>query len=265
MSLIAASSAILVSLACAAPPPAVRAKSVLVFTKTAGFRHLSIPDAVAAIRKLGIENGFSVVATESADVFSDDALEPHDAVLFVLTTGDILAPGQQDALMRFVRRGRGFVGVHSAADTEHGWPWYLALLGAEFRSHPAIQPATLHVVDRVHPSTRDLPEVWMRTDEWYDFTTNPRPLGFVHVLATLDESSYTGGTMGEDHPIAWCRFYDGGRSWYTALGHTNESWMEPLFLEHLLGGIVFAAGWPDCPAGDRRPREVSPRAAAPGR
>ena len=144
--------------------------------------------------------------------------------------------------MRFVRRGRGFVGVHSAADTEHGWPWYLALLGAEFRSHPAIQPATLHVVDRVHPSTRDLPEVWMRTDEWYDFTTNPRPLGFVHVLATLDESSYTGGTMGEDHPIAWCRFHGRALLVHGRRPHQTGSHGEPRFRAHLLGGIRWAAG-----------------------
>lgn len=259
---------ILFSLACApteAPGAPVRPPSVLVFTKTAGFRHAAIPDAVSAIRQLGAENGFAVVATESADAFRDDVLEPHDAVLFILTTGDVLSPGQQDALTRFVRRGRGFVGVHSAADTEHGWPWYLALLGAEFRSHPDIQPATVRVFDRVHPSTRGLPAVWARTDEWYDFAANPRPPGFVHVLATVDESSYAGGSMGEDHPIAWCRFYEGGRSWYTAMGHTNESWREPLFLEHLLGGIRFAAGWPDCPAEDGRTRAVPPRTAVPGR
>ena len=250
--------AILFSLAGASAVPD-RPPSVLLFTKTTGFRLESIPDAVAAIQRLGAAHGFAVEATENAAVFRDDQLRNHDAVLFVLTTGEVLGPTQQEALLRFIRGGGGFVGVHSAADTGHDWSWYLDLVGAEFRSHPAIQDATLRVVDRVHPSTRVLPETWHRTDEWYDFVSNPRPE--VHVLATLDESTYAGGLMGSDHPIAWCHFYDGGRSWYTALGHTDESWTEPLFLEHLLGGITFAAGWPDC--SDRRPtREVS-RGASP--
>ncbi len=157
-------------------------------------------------------------------------------------------------------RGGGFVGVHSAADTEHGWPWFLALAGAEFRTHPAIQPAALTVVDRVHAATRELPERWNRTDEWYDFVANPRASASVHVLVTIDEASYAGGTMGADHPVAWCRFYDGGRTLYTALGHTSESWSEPLFLGHLAGGIAFSAGWPDCE--DRDTTTVAPR---PGR
>lgn len=253
--------AILFTLACAAPEAPAGSPSVLVFTKTAEFRHDAIPDAVAAVRRLGAENGFAVEATEDAGVFRDDRLAPHDAVLFLLTTGDVLGPAQEEALVRFIRGGGGFVGVHSAADTEHHWPWYLGLVGGEFTRHPAIQPSVVRVSDRVHPSTRGLPELWNRTDEWYDFAANPRPS--VHVLATVDESRYDGGGMGADHPIAWCRFYDGGRSWYTAMGHTRESWSEPLVLGHVLGGIVFAAGWPDC--GGRAPRAVSPRVAASDR
>jgi cytochrome c len=233
------------------------APSVLVFTKTAGFRHDSIPAAVAAIRRLGATQGFAVQATEDDAVFTDAGLEPHDAVVFLLTTGDVLTPAQLAALQRFVRSGRGFVGVHSASDTEHGSAWYVALVGAEFRNHPPPQPATVRVIDGVHASTRGLPAAWIRTDEWYDFAANPRPS--VHVLATVDEATYTGGAMGADHPIAWCRFFDGGRTWYTALGHTAESWSEPLFLEHVLGGIGFAAGWPDCTA--PRTRAVDPRPA----
>ena len=228
---------------------------VLVFSKTAGFRHDSILDGIAAIRGLGAENGFAVDATEDASVFDDTRLAPYAAVVFLCTTGDILDEKQQAAFQRFIEAGGGFVGVHSAADTEYDWAWYGGLMGAYFQGHPAIQPASLVVVDRVHPSTRTLPSRWDRTDEWYNFRSNPRAR--VHVLATADEATYSGGEMGADHPIAWCQFYDGGRAWYTALGHTRESYAEPFFLRHLLGGIQFAAGFPDgdCP----EPRSMPPR------
>jgi type 1 glutamine amidotransferase len=235
-------------------PPGRRGR-VLVFTKTAGFRHDSIPDAIAAVRAIGEADGFAVDATEDAARFGDAALAPYDAVVFLSTTGDVLDASQQDALQRFVRAGGGFAGIHAAADTEHGWPWYLALLGAEFRSHPAIQSALLRVEDAAHASTRGLPAAWRRTDEWYDFVESAR--GPAHVLLTLDETSYEGGGMGADHPAAWCRWFEGGRSWYTALGHTRESWSEPLFLEHVRGGIRFAAGYPDCPG--RGTRSAPPR------
>ncbi len=221
---------------------------VLVFSKTAGFRYDSIPDGVAAIRGLGKTRGFAVDATEDSSVFEDARLAAYSAVVFLCTTGDILDEGQQAAFQRHIEAGGGFVGIHSAADTEYDWPWYRGLVGAYFKGHPAIQPAAILVSDSVHPSTRDLPGLWNRTDEWYNFQTNPR--GRVHVLATVNEATYSGGEMGDDHPIAWCQFYGGGRAWYTALGHTRESYSEPLFLRHLLGGIQFAAGFPDgdCPA-----------------
>jgi type 1 glutamine amidotransferase len=239
----------------AAPSDAPR---ILVFSKTAGFRHASIPDAVAAVRLLGSENGFGVDSTEDGSAFTDAGLAPYDAVVFLLTTGDVLDDSQQAAFERYVRSGRGFVGVHSASDTEYGWPFYGELVGAPFAGHPEVQSATVRVVDRVHSATRGLPESWPRVDEWYNFAFNPRAK--VHVLATLDETTYSGGAMGTDHPIAWCRFVFGGRAFYTALGHTNESYAEPLFLAHLLGGIQFAAGYPDCarPA-VRAPRAVPPR------
>jgi type 1 glutamine amidotransferase len=227
---------------------------ILVFSKTAGFRHDSIPDGIAAVERLGRERGFAVDATEDALVFADAALAPYAAVVFLCTTGDVLDDGQQAAFERFIRKGRGFVGVHSAADTEYDWPWYGALIGAYFKSHPAIQPATIAIADPVHASTRGLPSLWDRTDEWYNFREDPRAR--VHVLAVLDEKTYSGGEMGSDHPIAWCHFHDGGRASYTALGHARESYAEPLFLEHLLGGIQFAAGFPEiCPAA----RSVQPR------
>ncbi len=214
---------------------------VLVFSKTAGFRHSSIDEGIAAIQQLGIDNNFEVDATEDASVFTFANLSQYDAVIFLSTTGDILNQTQQEAFEQYIQSGGGFVGIHAASDTEYSWPWYGGLVGAYFASHPpGTTEATIEVADKLHPSTEGLPEYWVRTDEWYNFQDNPR--GDVHVLATLDEDSYVGGTMGYDHPIAWMHDYDGGRAWYTAGGHTEESYSEPLFMEHILGGILYASG-----------------------
>ena len=213
---------------------------VLVFSKTEGWRHASIPAGISAIEQLGLNNNFTVDATEDASVFTLSNLVNYDVVIFLSTTGDILNTAQQEAFEAYIRQGGGFVGIHAASDTEYSWPWYGQLVGAYFDSHPEIQTATIEVADRVHPSTKHLPEYWDRTDEWYNYKENPR--GKVHVLATLDEDSYSGGNMGYDHPIAWMHEFDGGRSWYTGGGHTNESFSEPDFLEHILGGILYASG-----------------------
>ena len=211
---------------------------ILVFSKTAAFRHSSIPDGIAAIKDLGALNNFEVVASEDSTLFTDVTLAAFRAVVFLNTTGDILDPDQQAAFERFIRNGGGFMGVHSAADTEYSWPWYGGLIGAYFANHPAIQNATVIVEDTNDISTAHLPNQWVRNDEWYNFQINPR--ANVHVLARLDESTYTGGSMG-DHPIAWYHEYDGGRAWYTAGGHTAASYAEPAFRLHLLGGIRYAA------------------------
>ncbi|MFI6638124.1 ThuA domain-containing protein [Streptomyces sp. NPDC050504] len=214
--------------------------SVLVFSKTADFRHDAIPAGVQSVRELGAANGFSVTATEDAAAFTAAGLARYDAVVFLSTTGDVLNTAQQSAFEAYVRDGGGYVGVHAAADTEYDWPFYGDLVGARFKSHPAVQRATVRSADSSHPATAHLPATWSRTDEWYDYRANPR--GDVHVLATLDESSYTGGSMGADHPIAWCRNHQGGRSFYTGLGHTAQSYAEPAFRGHLLGGIQWATG-----------------------
>jgi type 1 glutamine amidotransferase len=212
---------------------------ILVFSRTTGFRHASIPNGIAAIQQLASQNNFQVTATEDPAVFNDATLAQYRAVVFLMTTGDVLDATQQAAFERYIRAGNGYVGVHSASDTEYSWPWYGGLVGAYFSNHPAIQTATVRVEYFDHPSTRFLPASWVRNDEWYSFQTNPR--NTVKVLATLDESTYSGGTMGADHPIAWFHQYDGGRSWYTAGGHTEASYSEPLFRAHLLGGIQYAA------------------------
>ncbi|MFB9237645.1 ThuA domain-containing protein [Plantactinospora siamensis] len=231
-------------LACATPARPVAAADagydVLVFSKTAGFRHDSIPAGIQAIRDLGAANNFSVTATEDAAAFTTGNLGRYAAVVFLNTTGDVLDGGQQAAFESYIRGGGGFVGVHSAADTEYDWPFYGQLVGAWFASHPAIQQATVRVEDRAHAATAHLPQAWTRTDEWYNYQTNARSTA--HVLASLDESSYSGGSMGGDHPHSWCKTLDGGRSFYTGGGHTIESYADPAFRAHLLGGIRYAAG-----------------------
>ncbi|XEC92967.1 ThuA domain-containing protein [Paenibacillus tarimensis] len=213
---------------------------VLVFTKTAAFVHDSIPDAVAAVRRLAAENNFTADVTDDAGAFTDANLAKYDAVVFLLTTGDVLNESQQTAFERYLSAGHGYAGVHSASDTEHDWPWYGRLVGAYFKNHSDVVKATIVVEDPSHPSTSFLPKRWERIDEWYNYKSNPR--SNVHVLLNMDESTYQGGEMGADHPIAWCSRFSGGRSWYTGLGHTKESYSEPLFLRHLLGGIQWAAG-----------------------
>ncbi|WP_432030747.1 ThuA domain-containing protein [Streptomyces sp. 1222.5] len=215
-------------------------KRVLVFSKTAGFRHDSIPEGVEAVRQLGRANGFTVDATEDAAAFTGKNLKRYDAVVFLSTTGDVLDAAQQDAFEGYIRHGGGYVGVHAAADTEYDWAFYGGLAGAWFQNHPAIQPATVNVEDRAHPATSHLGRTWERTDEWYNYRSDPRDRA--HVLASLDETSYTGGTMNGDHPIAWCQDYQGGRAFYTGGGHTKESYADPAFRQHLLGGIRWAVG-----------------------
>jgi type 1 glutamine amidotransferase len=229
---------VLIACMAAQSPTAV---SILVFTKTAQFRHDAIPDAVNAIKELGTLNGFDVRTTEDATAFTDDNLRQYRAVVFALTTGDVLNDAQQGALERFVNSGGGWVGIHAASDTEYSWAWYGQLLGAYFQNHPPGFQDTVVSADGAHPLARAIPSGgWKVRDELYNFRTNPR--GSVRVLATLDERSYQGGTMGADHPITWCRDFDGGRAWYTGLGHTKAMYTEPTFRALLLAGIRYAAG-----------------------
>jgi len=265
MNPVAAFAAAVLVLGSSSPPP--RSAStfpggearVLVFTRTTGFRHDSIPDAIAALRRIGSDTGFLVDATEDAAAFRDSNLSAYRAVVFLLTTGEVLDPEGQSALERFVRSGGGWAGVHSASDTEYDWPFYGQLVGEYFAGHPAVQPATVRVEDGAHPATVALPDLWLRTDEWYNFRASPRAA--VHVLATLDEGTYSGGSMGVDHPIAWCGEVSGGRAIYTAGGHTRDSYTEPLFVAHLAGAVRWAAGLEPgyCGPAERAvPRRVDP-------
>ncbi|MFG1870423.1 ThuA domain-containing protein [Micromonospora arborensis] len=239
-----AAMAALAVIACTTPAtPAVAADApydVLVFSKTAGFRHDAIPVGIQTIRDLGAANNFTVTATEDAAAFTTGNLAQYEAVVFLNTTGDVLNASQQTAFESYIGSGRGYVGVHAASDTEYDWPFYGNLVGAWFASHPAIQQANIKVEDRGQAATAHLPQTWTRTDEWYNYRTNARSTA--HVLATLDESSYSGGGMGADHPLSWCKSYSGGRSFYTGAGHTQASYAEPAFRAHLLGGIRYASG-----------------------
>lgn len=212
---------------------------LLIFSKTAGYRHASIENGIDAIHKLAAVHHVEVQATEDSSVFTDENLARYRAVIFLSTTGNILDDAQKAAFERYIRAGGGFVGVHAASDTEYSWTWYGQLVGSFFKNHPAISPATVRVEDGQNRSTSMLPEKWERTDEWYNYRENPR--NRVHVLLTLDESTYKGGEMGSDHPVSWYHEFDGGRAWYTGMGHTAESFAEPLFLAHLWGGISYAA------------------------
>jgi PKD repeat protein/plastocyanin len=229
---------------------------VLVYSKTAGFRHSSIDDGHAAIEQLGADNNFQVDHTEDSTAFRDGILGHYDAVVWLSTTGDVLNDGQQAAFERFIKAGHGYAGIHAAADTEYDWKWYGRLVGGYFLSHPPGTPdAVVHVEDTNDHSTQGLPAPnWPRTDEWYNYkpvnfeqtgNVDYSPRANVHVLASVDESTYDeqdGNTTDDDHPISWCHKYDGGRSWYTGMGHTDASFSEANYLKHILGGIEVAAG-----------------------
>ena len=215
---------------------------VLVFSKTQAFRHESIAAGKAAILKMGREKGFSVDTTENADIFKEKNLKKYNVIIFLNTTGDILNEAQQIELNRFLQAGGGWVGVHAAADTEYDWPWYGGLVGAWFKNHPNnpnVREARVEVKDKDHPASESLPNEWTHTDEWYNYQSFGADLT---VLVNLDESSYEGGENGENHPITWYHEYDGGRAFYTGLGHTDETYEDENFLKILWGGIKYAGG-----------------------
>ena len=207
---------------------------VLIFSRTKGYRHASIPVGKLAIMKLGQENGFAVDTTEDATKINETNLKKYSAVIWLSTTGNVLDDAQQAAFERYIQAGGGFVGIHAAADTEYDWPWYNQLVGAWFLSHPKQQNAEIDIIDKNHPATKMLPDVWKRWDEWYSYKSIQPDL---KVLGKLDEKTYEGGKNGDNHPFIWYHDFDGGKAFYTGGGHTDESYADPLFLQHLLGGI----------------------------
>lgn len=221
--------------ATAAVPGSAEPARILVFTRTAGFRHDSIPVAVDTLRELAPEVGLAIEHSEDPSLFNDEALAKYRAVVFASTTGDVLDAEQQAAFERYVRAGGGYLGVHAAADTEYDWPWYGELVVAYFSGHPpGLQDTRVTFEGDAAPA---FAQPWRVTDELYNYKRNPR--SFAEVIATVDERDYEGGTMGSDHPIAWCHARFGGRAWYTGLGHTEAMYADPIYRAHLLRGLRY--------------------------
>lgn len=216
--------------------PIYQNDKVLVFTKTVGYRHESIEKGVKSITKLGKRNSFDVTHSENASIFTEENLSQYKLVIFLNTTGDILTDDQQKSFESFIKNGGSFMGIHSATDTEYDWPWYGKLVGAYFLNHPEKSKAEVVKIDLYHQSCAHLPERWLRYDEWYNYKSiNPD----INILLQLDENTYQGGENGPIHPIAWNHEFEGSKVFYTGMGHTLESYSEPNFKKHLLGGILY--------------------------
>ena len=219
------------------------------FTKTAGWHHESINAGVDALKELAQRNHFELIWDENAERrFNEEFFNSLDVVIFLNTTEDVLTDEQQEVLKRFIQSGKGFVGIHAASDTEYEWPWYNRLVGRMFHIHPAVQTAMLEVEDSNFPGMEVFPDRFMWTDEWYEFKKEEYSKD-IKVLLTIDESTYEpyakwGEKVGEGmgyHPISWYQYYDGGRSFYTALGHLPEVYQDQWFIHHIYGGIYWAA------------------------
>ncbi|MEX2640741.1 MAG: ThuA domain-containing protein [Balneolales bacterium] len=214
--------------------------NILVYTKANGFVHESRIPGAAALKLLGQEHNFQTTITSDSTMFAPDILSRFDVVVFISTSGTVLGDEGKKAFQNFIRNGGGFVGIHGASTTEYEWDWYGRLVGAYFDGHPRIQIATIHTTDQTHPSTKHFSARWQWEDEWYNWQASLSEN--VNVLLTVDENTYEGGNHSDYHPIAWSQEFDGGRSWYTSLGHKAEYYTHPAFLEHLAGGIYWAAG-----------------------
>ncbi|HLO58767.1 MAG TPA: ThuA domain-containing protein [Bacteroidales bacterium] len=213
--------------------------AILIFSKTKGYYHESIPAGIKCITEACAKEGIQVDTTKDASLFTESNLKKYKAVVFLNTSGDVLNEEQQKAFINYIHSGGGYLGIHAALDTEYDWPWYNQLAGAWFLSHPAQQKATINVTDKNNPATSMLPDKWTRTDEWYNFKNISSD---IKVLAWLDESSYTGGANGEKHPFIWCHEFEGGRAFYTGVGHRDDNYDEPLVQQHLLGAVLWTAG-----------------------
>ncbi len=225
-------------------------KKLLLYTKNGeGYVHDNIPASIRAIEKLARENGFTVVPSEDPRMFADDSLKQFDAIIFSNTNNDIFdTPAQHDAFQNYIRSGGRMVGIHSACGSERDWPWFARVLGGRFVRHPPRQDFEVKVLNPDHPSTSFLPTTWhIKDDEcYYMDRLNPN----MHVLLAADLSTvedekkaeYPGDTFGDRFPTSWCHATDGGRQWYTSLGHRSEHYSDPMFMRHILGGIQWVLG-----------------------
>ncbi len=213
-------------------------KKILVFFLTKGYHHNSIANGLVALQKIGSENNLQVDTTTNPALFTTENLANYKAIVFLNPTGTgLFNDAQKLAFKGYINNGGGFVGIHAATDCNYEWEWYGKMVGGYFESHPKTQEAKIYVVDKKHPASKVVPNPWVHTDEWYNFKSfNPD----VTVIMKVDEKSYKEGKMGDNHPVAWYHEYDGGKAFYTALGHTEACYTDEVFLKHLTGGIKWA-------------------------
>jgi len=214
--------------------------NILVFTKANIFVHESRIAGAEAIKNLEVNYPFNVVISEDSLIFSDEKLVDFDVIVFVSTSGNILNESGKRAFKKFIQNGGGFVGIHGASDTEYDWEWFDDLLGTHFDMHPKVQTAIMDVLVNDALSTKHLPVKWEWTDEWYNWRHDLDPK--IEVLITVDENTYEGGKHGSFHPISWRQDFEGGRCWYTALGHKSELYNDENYIRHIAGGIEWASG-----------------------
>jgi uncharacterized protein len=227
-------------------------KNILIYTHNGkgangkGYVHDNIPAAVEALKKLSAENGYKAESTDDPAFFTDANLKKFDCIIFSSTNNEAFdTEDQKKAFVNYIHSGRGFVGIHSASGSERQWPWFSDMLGGKFVRHPELQPFTIKVIDKTHSSTKFLGDSWAWEDECY-YTNQLNP--DIHVLLAVDLTTikdekkveYPGATFGNYFPLAWCHEFEGGRQFYTALGHKSEYYKDEKFLKHLLGGIKWA-------------------------
>ncbi|WP_373057570.1 ThuA domain-containing protein [Zunongwangia sp. H14] len=233
--------------------------NVLLITETDGWHHESIEDGIDAVEDLAARHNFGLERQQEAQKITAERLNAFDAVIFLNTTADIFDEQEQEAFENFIEAGNGYVGVHAASDTEYDWEWYTKLVGRMFHIHPVQQTARLDILEHNFPGLEHFPEKLLWTDEWYEF--GEEKTSGLNYLVAVDENSYdpevtwknrdkaengqmqdrVGKGMGDFHPISWYHEYDGGRAFYTALGHIPEIYKNQWFLDHLYGGIYYAA------------------------
>ena len=212
--------------------------SVLVISETKDWVHDSIESGIDMIKNIGDKNNFNVYHSDNSKVITSENLKEFNSIIFLNTTGDILSKNEQNVMEQFIKSGKGYVGVHSASDTEYEWQWYGDLVGAYFRNHSDVVDGKIFTVDNTHKITEHLNAEWNIEDEWYNFDYISDN---INVLLKLDETSYEGGEHPDYHPITWYQKYDGGRSFYTALGHTTEVFKDERFIKLLEKGILYAS------------------------
>jgi type 1 glutamine amidotransferase len=225
-------------------PKELKRPAILILTKANGWRHDNMPAAAVAVTTIARKHHWPVYDTANAAVFNTEQLKRFDVVVLNNVTGDVFTPEQREAFKTWIEAGGRVVALHGAGGTnDHPWTWYIdGAIGAGFKGHPKIQDGVVHIEDPAHPAMRGLPKVWPRNEEWYSFDRDPRGPG-VHVLATVDETSYDPTDklrMGADHPIIWTKCVGKGGVFFSALGHQIKDWSEPVFLSHIEGAMEWA-------------------------